>query len=144
MNIEARLEQLEKQMQFYKRMVIVLALVIVAGVTMGQTSGYGDVRCRSLQIVNDEGKTVVNLVNSVHGGNLHLYDFEGNEKMWIFASPSGSGLYGFSKEGNIVLSARVEGGTQMGNFKSFSDKDKYNPIWTALTNAEMYRIKLTR
>ena len=35
--------------------------------TMGQTSDYGDVRCRSLQIVNDEGKTVVNLVNSVHG-----------------------------------------------------------------------------
>jgi len=96
----------------------------------------------SIELVNSDGITVVSLVDKFQGGNLHLHDFEGNEKMWIFASRSGSGLYGFSKEGNVVLSARVDGNSQMGNFKSFSDKDKYNHIWTALTDQEMMNINV--
>jgi hypothetical protein len=40
MSIEERLRRLEKQMQFYKLSVVFLALVIIAGVSMGQTGRF--------------------------------------------------------------------------------------------------------
>jgi hypothetical protein len=93
MSIEERVVQLEKQMQFYKRLVIVLALVIVAGVTMGQTSDYEDVMCRSLNVVNDQGKVLVGLfARAVDGNGMLFTRSSSGETLVALGAASGGGF----------------------------------------------------
>jgi hypothetical protein len=72
MSIEARLERLKRLMQFYKRLVVILALVIVAGVSMGQTSDYGDIVCSNLKVVDETGGAAVTLEVSKRGGLVYV------------------------------------------------------------------------
>jgi hypothetical protein len=63
---------LEKQMQFYKRLVVVLALVIVAGVSMRQTSSdiVDVLKCRKLEVYSPDGKVMAGLM----AGYLSLFN----------------------------------------------------------------------
>ena len=68
MDTEARLDRLERQMRFYKRLTVVLALVIVAGVSMGQAGDYKEITCRGLTVVNEKGDRVAALKSWKLGG----------------------------------------------------------------------------
>jgi hypothetical protein len=114
MSIEARLERLEKQMQFYKRLVVVLALVIVAGVSMGQTSDYEDITCRSLTIVDKTGGERIKLINGSDGGRIELVNKSGGEgirlsshsdggRMIVWGKKTWSTLIGHSGDGQGFL-----------------------------------------
>ena len=87
MNIDERLERLEKQMRFYKRLVIVLALVIVAGVTMGQADyskrvvtkpTYGEeIQATQFLVVDKEGRTRAFIGMFGNDPGIRLYDENG-------------------------------------------------------------------
>ena len=86
MNIETRLERLEKQMRFYRRLVVILALVIVAGVSMGQArSDIVDVlKCRKLEVYNPTG-SIAAVISADDGGYLSLRNKEGKAAAVIAA-----------------------------------------------------------
>ena len=59
MSLEQRLEKLEKRVERYRRATVVMALLLVAGVTMGQTAKNGNfnsLTCRGLRIEDDGGR----------------------------------------------------------------------------------------
>lgn len=57
--------------------MVILALVIVAGVTMGQSryevGDNGEITCHGLSVVNSFGQTRVQLYNSTRGGGITLF-----------------------------------------------------------------------
>jgi hypothetical protein len=114
MNIEERVVQLEKQMQFYKRLVIVLALVIVAGVTMGQTSDYENIKCRSLNVIDDQGIPTTIIKSDRRGhGMLGIWSSSGKPLVVIGANDDDKGTlttYSPSGKNLVELGATVDGG----------------------------------
>ena len=113
MNIEARLERLEKQIQFYKGLVVVLAVVIVAGVSMGQAkSDIVDVlKCRKLEVYNPTG-SIAAVISADDGGYLSIRNKEGKPAAVIAADDDGGHLGIYNKEGKgvILISAYDDSG----------------------------------
>ena len=113
MSIEARLERLEKQMQFYKRLVVALALVIVGGLTMGQAqSDIVDVlQCRKLEVYNPTGSAVAVISTTFDaGGCLKIYSPEEKEGVSIYATNEGGGIVISNTERRVaILAARSNG-----------------------------------
>ena len=74
--LEERLELLEKSARRYRLATVGLLMVLVAGVTMGQTgSDISDVvKTRRLEVYNAAGKITTAIVNTEDGGGL-VYDF---------------------------------------------------------------------
>ena len=66
--VEERLETLEKRVERYRKVTTVLAVLLVAGVTMGQTAKdpfFDSVTCRSLWVKNMDGTTTA-LIATTH------------------------------------------------------------------------------
>ena len=104
MNIEARLERLEKQMQFYKGLVVVLALVIVAGVSMGQAkSDIVDVlKYRKLEVYNPTG-SIAAVISADDGGYLSIRNKEGKGVILISAYDDSGHLSIRNKTGESIM-----------------------------------------
>ena len=70
--VEQRLEKLERRVSRYRKFTFMVALVIVAGLTLGQTKPYvvDVIRCHSLEVLDKELRTVAILKAWKHGGWL--------------------------------------------------------------------------
>ena len=68
--VEQRLEKLERSVSRYRKFTFMLALVIVAGLTLGQTKPdvVDVIRCHRLEVANKELRTVTVLNAWKHGG----------------------------------------------------------------------------
>ena len=109
MDTEARLDRLERQMRFYKRLTVVLTLVIVAGVSMGQADDYEEITCRGLTVVNEKGAIVATLKSWELGGKLFVYGVNGVTTA-ISQNDGGNGLlntYSSSGKQLVDLGATV-------------------------------------
>ena len=103
MDTKSRLERLEKDMRFYKRLTVVLALMIVAGVSMGQTDNYGDIVCRSLKVVNEKGEPTA-IITEINGdGFLATISSSGKELVRLTALDGNGALITSSSSGNLLV-----------------------------------------
>ena len=100
--LEQRVKRLEKETGWYRRATIVLGLLIIAGVTMGQTSsGIVDVlRCRKLEVYNSSGKLTTSISNYENGGFLSIDNKTGEPIILLRADEYGNGIVGaYNRQG---------------------------------------------
>ena len=100
--LEQRVKRLEKETVWYRRATIVFGLLIIAGVTMGQTSsGIVDVpRCRTLEVYNTSGEKTAWISNSNDGGLLGIKNKTGEGIIQLRADEYGNGIVGaYNRQG---------------------------------------------
>jgi len=109
MNIEERLKRLEqsvaacnKEARRYRQLTVLLAMVIVAGVTMGQTNNYGRIECQSL-IASDfitvrNGEEPIFMARSTAngGGSISILNQYGKTVGVIESNPKGDVIFSLS------------------------------------------------
>ena len=62
MTLEQRVDALERRVARYRGATMAMALVLVAGVVMGQATKdveFGDVRCRALTVISEDSTPLV-------------------------------------------------------------------------------------
>ena len=118
MTLEQRVDALERRVSRYRGATIVMAFLLVAGVTMGQgtrDAEFGTVRCRKLVAISPE-KSMVMLEANESGGTVILNSPEGKSTV-ILSVDDEKGFVGLnSPEGKstVILSVDDEsGGTVM-------------------------------
>ena len=119
--VEERLLKLEKKVDWYRRATMVMALLLVAGVTMGQAkettlgklSRFDTVICRQLFVKNDTG--IINtFIDSDSSGNGRL----------TMRSASGKDLVSFTTSDYGMLSVNAsDGSTGVGVFGQHPSTD---------------------
>ena len=124
--IEQRLEQLEKSQKRYRFGMIGLLCLMIAGVSMGQTSGPEDIVCRSLTVMDAEANKMsgVMLIAGEDGGAVITFSPSGKELVALTATVNGEGaVRTFSPSGKelVALSATVSGN---GIVRTFSPSGK--------------------
>jgi hypothetical protein len=90
--VEQRLERLEKSQKRYRFATIGLLCLLVAGVSMGQTSSdiVDVLRCRKLEVYNSVDTVTVHIWNGLRdGGNMVIKDKDNLGSIYI-----GSGIGG--------------------------------------------------
>jgi hypothetical protein len=95
-NIEVRIQNLERRLNRYRSVSIVLGLALVglAGIAANAPQGVTssvvqDIRARKIVIVDDKGKEMVHLLTGVHGGVLNLFSSNGIPVVRIGAGEKG-------------------------------------------------------
>jgi hypothetical protein len=116
MTLEDRVDTLERRVTRYRGATMVMALVLVAGVTMGQATTDGEfstVTCRTL-IVNGtmwansrEGKQILVLGESANGnGSVSIYSPEGKNLVMLGGDARADGkvlVYRSDGKSSVVL-----------------------------------------
>jgi hypothetical protein len=115
MQNEERINGLETQVQTLKRIVYGFGCLLVAGVVVSATSlqTVPDViRAKRFEVVNGDGKVVVQLVATENGGVLVIANKDGTPLTAIFAGADGGGLGISNNEGKAVVGiyADADGG----------------------------------
>jgi hypothetical protein len=108
--VEQRLEDLEastaslaKSQKRYRFATIGLLCLVIAGVSMGQTRGVEDIVCRSLRVVQSNGKSAVMIGSSELGGRIRVHGKNGKVTTSISRSDDGTGhLVNFSPSEQLV------------------------------------------
>lgn len=106
--VEERLAELEGRVRRWQGMTMALALVLVAGVVMAAAKpDVAEVmRCRSLEVVDDSGKWVVNLDAWVLGGRIDVRNSEGKRTTTISQSDNHNGILKvYSRDGKNLVYA---------------------------------------
>ena len=108
--VEQRLESLEKSARRYRLATVVLALVIVAGVTMGQTgSDISDVvKTRRVEVYDDAGNMVVLIANTEHGGMMGVSNVAGEPKVAIANTERGGAVEISNKTGESIVTLSAD------------------------------------
>ena len=123
MDTEERLDRLERRMRFYKRLTVVLTLVIVAGVSMGQAGDYKEITCRGLTVVNEKGDRVAALKSWKLGGVLYIYGVNGYSTTIIAQNDGGDGFLETSSSSGKEL-VKLSSGKGGGILETFSSSGK--------------------
>ena len=115
MQNEERINVLETQVRTLKRIVYGFGCLLVAGVIVSATSlqTVPDViQAKKFEVVNDDGKPVVNLYAYDDGGVLSIQNKEGKSVAALFTNTNGGVLGIHNKDGKQVakLSAKEGGG----------------------------------
>ena len=102
--LEQRLNKLEKETRWYRRATLVLGLMIVAGVTMGQTgSDIVDVlKCRKLEVYDLSGKVTAKISSDEDGGSLWIYNASGKHSAYIGNNENGGSLWIYNALGETT------------------------------------------
>jgi hypothetical protein len=77
MTLEQRVDGLERRLSRYRSAMMVMALVLVAGVTMGQaTNGSRElqqIRTRDIMIMNEDGEPAIHLTYDRRGNGMAFF-----------------------------------------------------------------------
>jgi len=92
MRIEERVERLERELRQYRWVVGILVLIVVAGVSVGQTGDYEQITCRSLRVIDHEGREAVTVEPWELGGRVSVRNKDGVVTTQIGQSDYGSGM----------------------------------------------------
>ena len=113
--VEERLNALEKKVDWYRRATAVLALVLVAGVTMGQSTKdaeYGKVVCETLMVMQGDEVVVALGAGDLGNGFIGTYSSKGTQLVEIASTVGGTGVFStFSEQGKrLVRLSATKGG----------------------------------
>ena len=106
--VEQRLEKLERSINRYRKFTFMLALVIVAGFTLGRTKPdvVDVIPCHNLEVIEKELRTVALLRAWKQGGWLSINDSAGIPKLHAGTDLAGDGVLRVSsKEGKYLIHA---------------------------------------
>ena len=123
MNVEQRLEQLERANRRMKRLGAFVLLTAAIVLLSGQANGKAlpDLEVRSLTLKDKEGKTRATLSVLAHGASLNLFDKGGKMRVWLSTMADGSvALALLDKDGTTRMALGV---AAKGPALAFSDKE---------------------
>jgi hypothetical protein len=107
--VEQRLERLERSQKRYRVATIGLLCLVVAGVTMGQTSGPENIVCRRLTVMQEGGKAGTVIV----GNSVGIFSTSGNRQLALGSMGDGGFVTTYSPSGKhhlVALSSTNNGG----------------------------------
>ena len=113
---EERIESLESQLRTFKRLFYGFGCLLVAGIALAATTmqqGVPEViQAKKFQVVNDEGKQLIELMASAEGGFLAISNKDGKAVAGLAATANGGVLDISNKAGKIIaaLYASPNGG----------------------------------
>lgn len=93
--IAARLARVERQLRFQRRIITLLIILLVAGISVGALAPIPElIQARKFEVVNAAGRVVVQLESWTLGGRIQTYPAKGSlEPSLIFGhSDHGDGL----------------------------------------------------
>jgi hypothetical protein len=82
---------MDRELRRYRKIIVVLISMIVAMVSMGQTKSQDNIVCKSLVVVDDNGKAGVAIEASADGGLLAVFGPKGEISTAISQSDEGNG-----------------------------------------------------
>ncbi len=128
-NIEHRLLQLENQLQWYKKCTFIGAILLIGFFLISANHLKSDevtpkIKAKSIDLVNDDGKTMLSLRALPHSGSLLVYNSAGQEMLSLSADSNEKG--GLLEIQNKEASNKVQIRSNMksGAIKIFNDADE--------------------
>jgi hypothetical protein len=124
-SLEQRVALLEKNLRFYRYGFIVLLTIIGGGLLMSFKSRKTDapdlIQAKSFQVVDDNGKVLVDINKEDDNGQISTFTPEGKRLVSLFTTDGGAGgMNTFDKNGKVLFKVTntAEGGAYMALFNS--------------------------
>lgn len=92
-SLEKRVEKLEKQVQWYRSIAVVVVLIFCAGTLMAARRTPKVLRCQKLQVVNSRGEIRAELEIQNDGAILNMADDQGVPRVILGIKEGKSGLF---------------------------------------------------
>ena len=123
MTLEQRMDRLERQVRWHRKIALVLVMAVAAALSMGQTNDFEYIICRGLTVVNEKGDRVAALKSWKLGGVLYIYGVNGYSTTIIAQNDGGDGFLETSSSSGKEL-VKLSSGKGGGILETFSSSGK--------------------